>query len=44
MYLEAFSIFESCSIVIAAAAVSDYKPFNKLTEKYKKSRHPENCT
>ena len=36
MYLEAFSIFESCSIVIAAAAVSDYKPFNKLTEKYKK--------
>ncbi len=36
MYLEAFSVFESCSIVIAAAAVSDYKPFNKLTEKYKK--------
>ena len=36
MYFEAFSVFESCSIVIAAAAVSDYKPFNKLTEKYKK--------
>lgn len=36
MYFESFSVFESCNIVIAAAAVSDYKPLKKLTEKYKK--------
>lgn len=36
MYLESFSLYESCNIVIAAAAVSDYKPLKKMTFKYKK--------
>ena len=36
MYLESLSVFESSHIVIAAAAVSDYKPLNKLNQKYKK--------
>jgi len=36
MYLESLSVFESSHIVIAAAAVSDYKPLNKLNHKYKK--------
>ena len=30
---ESLSVFESCNIVIAAAAVSDYKPSNKFAEK-----------
>ena len=36
MYLESLSVFKRCDIVIAAAAVADYKPVNKLAEKYKK--------
>ena len=36
MYLESLSVFDSSHIVIAAAAVSDYKPLIKLTQKYKK--------
>ena len=36
MYIESLSVFESSHIVIAAAAVSDYKPLNKLNQKYKK--------
>ena len=36
MHLESFSVYESSHIVIAAAAVADYKPVNKLAEKYKK--------
>ncbi len=36
MHLESLSVFESCHIVIAAAAVADYKPLNKLAQKYKK--------
>ena len=36
MHLESLSVFESSHIVIAAAAVADYKPVNKLAQKYKK--------
>ena len=36
MHLESFSVFESSHIVIAAAAVADYKPVSKLLHKYKK--------
>lgn len=36
MYNEALSVFENSNIVIAAAAVADYKPVNKLLHKYKK--------
>ena len=36
MHFESLSVFESSHIVIAAAAVADYKPVNKLTQKYKK--------
>ena len=36
MHLESLSVFECSHIVIAAAAVADYKPVNKLTQKYKK--------
>ena len=36
MHLESLSLFENSNIVIAAAAVADYKPVNKLAEKYKK--------
>ena len=36
MYNEALSLFENSNIVIAAAAVADYKPVNKLLHKYKK--------
>ena len=36
MHLESLTEFESSHIVIAAAAVADYKPLNKLAEKYKK--------
>ena len=36
MYLESLSVFKRSDIVIAAAAVADYKPVNKLAEKYKK--------
>ena len=36
MHFESLSVFESSNIVIAAAAVADYKPVNKLTQKYKK--------
>ena len=36
MHLESFSVYESSNIVIAAAAVVDFKPVNKLAQKYKK--------
>ena len=36
MHVESLSVFESSHIVIATAAVSDYKPSNKLAEKHKK--------
>ena len=36
MHRESLSVFESSHIVVAAAAVADYKPMNILAEKYKK--------
>ena len=36
MYVESLSVFEHSHIVISAAAVADYKPVNKLAQKYKK--------
>ena len=36
MYNEALSVFDNSNIVIASAAVADYKPVNKLLHKYKK--------
>ena len=36
MHVESLSVFDKSHIVISAAAVADYKPVNKLAQKYKK--------
>mgnify|MGYP001337543598 CR=1 FL=1 len=42
MYHESLSKFDTSNIVVAAAAVSDYSPVNKLKEKYKKDLNSTN--